>query len=306
MPSRTRPTGSPGSAPAASSSPGPPRRRAVAAIGICSQVNTHVFVDADLAPVHPAISWQDQRCAAAARRARTACRRRQGADLRRAVLDRRLVRAEPGVVAAADATRTRGTERAGSCRRRTTASPPSPGRVRSDPVSPVGLVGADGRYLADALALVDGAASRIAAARRVRRRRRADHRGVRVPRRAAGERRDDGRMELDLRLRRRARRARARRSPGRRRSSACCRRQPGAADGVISFPPVRDRYLHAGGTQAGGDALRWIAGLLGCQHPRSAGGGGRRRAAAAASSCPTSPASGRRSGTPMPERCSSA
>jgi xylulokinase len=38
---------------------------------------------------------------------------------------------------------------------------------------------------------------------------------------------------------------------------------PGAAEGVISFPPVRARYLHAGGTQAGGDALRWIAGLLG-------------------------------------------
>ena len=38
----------------------------VAAIGICSQVNTHVFVDDSLTPVHPAISWQDQRCAGAA------------------------------------------------------------------------------------------------------------------------------------------------------------------------------------------------------------------------------------------------
>jgi xylulokinase len=38
---------------------------------------------------------------------------------------------------------------------------------------------------------------------------------------------------------------------------------PGSAPGVISFPPVRGRYLHAGGTQAGGDALRWIAGMLG-------------------------------------------
>ena len=43
--------------------------------------------------------------------------------------------------------------------------------------------------------------------------------------------------------------------------------QPGAADGVISFPPVRDRFLHAGGTQAGGDALRWIAELLGVSIP---------------------------------------
>jgi xylulokinase len=34
----------------------------VAAIGICSQVNTHVFVDSDFTPLRPAIVWQDQRC----------------------------------------------------------------------------------------------------------------------------------------------------------------------------------------------------------------------------------------------------
>ena len=34
----------------------------VAAIGICSQVNTHVFVDAGGRPLRPAILWQDQRC----------------------------------------------------------------------------------------------------------------------------------------------------------------------------------------------------------------------------------------------------
>ena len=54
-------------------------RTTVAAIGICSQVNTHVFVDADLAPVHPAISWQDQRCADAA----AELERRAGDDIER-------------------------------------------------------------------------------------------------------------------------------------------------------------------------------------------------------------------------------
>ncbi|MGH8926604.1 MAG: xylulokinase [Acidimicrobiia bacterium] len=34
---------------------------------------------------------------------------------------------------------------------------------------------------------------------------------------------------------------------------------PGNASGVISFPPVRGRYLHAGPTQAGGRALSWVA-----------------------------------------------
>ena len=51
----------------------------VVAIGICSQVNTHVFVDAELVPVHPAISWQDQRCADAA----TELERRVGDDTQR-------------------------------------------------------------------------------------------------------------------------------------------------------------------------------------------------------------------------------
>ena len=41
------------------------------------------------------------------------------------------------------------------------------------------------------------------------------------------------------------------------------------AEGVISFPPVRGRYLHAGGTQAGGDALRWIADVLGMTIPEA-------------------------------------
>src|SRR5436309_3123376 len=33
-----------------------------AAIGICGQVNTHVFVDDRGEPLRPAIVWQDQRC----------------------------------------------------------------------------------------------------------------------------------------------------------------------------------------------------------------------------------------------------
>src|SRR3569833_1680596 len=37
--------------------------RGLAGIGICSQVNTHVFVDAAGAPVRAAITWQDGRAA---------------------------------------------------------------------------------------------------------------------------------------------------------------------------------------------------------------------------------------------------
>lgn len=35
----------------------------VAAIGVTSQVNTHLFCDADLRPLHPALTWQDARAA---------------------------------------------------------------------------------------------------------------------------------------------------------------------------------------------------------------------------------------------------
>ena len=38
------------------------RPEPVRAIGICSQVNTHVFVDAAGEALRPAITWQDQRC----------------------------------------------------------------------------------------------------------------------------------------------------------------------------------------------------------------------------------------------------
>lgn len=41
-----------------------PRAAEVTAIGITSQVNTHVFCDAELQPLRPALTWQDTRCAA--------------------------------------------------------------------------------------------------------------------------------------------------------------------------------------------------------------------------------------------------
>src|SRR5271165_3624971 len=40
--------------------------RAIAGVGLCSQVNTDVFVDAEGAPVAPAVAWQDNRAAAEA------------------------------------------------------------------------------------------------------------------------------------------------------------------------------------------------------------------------------------------------
>ncbi len=45
-----------------------PRAADVVAVGVTSQVNTHVFCDAGHAPLRPAITWQDTRPAAEAAR----------------------------------------------------------------------------------------------------------------------------------------------------------------------------------------------------------------------------------------------
>ena len=133
----------------------------VGAIGICSQVNTHVFVDADLTPVHAAINWQDQRCVDAA----AELERRAGADKDRIFGGPFAIDAS---YALSRALWLQQTHPDAWARTRWILSPKDyciarlTGSVRSDRVSPVGLVGADGDYLLDALALVDGAQQRFA------------------------------------------------------------------------------------------------------------------------------------------------
>ena len=237
----------------------------VAAVGICSQVNTHVFVDAGLTPVCPAISWQDQRCAGAA----SELRRRAGDDTERIfggpfaidvsyALSRALWLQEIDPPAFA--------------RTRWILSPKDyciavlTGAVRSDRVSPVGLVGADGAYLADALALVDGAAERFPALAEFD-----EPAGSTVGDLgfAAGLSVSVGTMDAWSSLYGSGvvRAGQAAEMSGTSEIVGLLSASPGSAPGVISFPPVRGRYLHAGGTQAGGDALRWIADVLGMTIP---------------------------------------
>ncbi len=110
-------------------------------VGLCSQANTHLFVDADLEPLRPAITWQDVRAAEASAEL--------GKDAsfslsRLAWLERH----EPEVRAA---TRWLLLPK-DYCLAELT------GEIATDPLSAVGLVGDDGRYLEDVLGLVDGAA----------------------------------------------------------------------------------------------------------------------------------------------------
>ncbi|QQA43591.1 xylulokinase [Pelagovum pacificum] len=130
--------------------------------GLTSQVNTHVFVDADDRPLMPAILWQDTRAA------------REAAEL-----DSRLSEAEKirllGAPIPIDASHPLA-RMAWVARHRPdvwdrTARVLLPkdfcllhltGRATTDPLSNIGLVGADSRYIPEILALVAGAAERMA------------------------------------------------------------------------------------------------------------------------------------------------
>lgn len=230
-------------------------------IGICSQVNTHVFVDRDLGHVLPAISWQDQRCADVA------------AELDGAVgEDRERIFGGPFTIDASCAlSRAVWVQRHEPDAWQRTAWILSPkdyciaqltGTVVTDRISPVGLVGADGRYLEDALALVEGARERLPmladfdALAGVTDGRSGLPGGVPVSvgtmdawSSVYGSGVVEGGQGVEI--------------SGTSEIVGLMARHPGSAEGVISFPPVRGRFLHAGPTQAGGDALRWIAAILG-------------------------------------------
>jgi xylulokinase len=232
-----------------------------AAVGICSQVNTHVFVDAALAPVHAAVSWQDQRCVDAA-----AELERRAGDEKERIFGRPF--SIDASYALSRALWMQQTHPDTWDRTRWILSPKDyciaalTGAVRSDRVSPVGLVGADGVYLAGALALVDGAVSRFPPLEEF------DATAGRTTG-AFGFPSDlpvsVGTMDAWSSIYGSGvvRAGQGAHISGTSEIVGLLSANAGSAEGVISFPPVRARYLHAGGTQAGGDALRWIAGVLG-------------------------------------------
>lgn len=242
-----------------------PRARAVTGIGITSQVNTHVFCDATLTPLAPALTWQDTRPGrvAGALDARLDHATRIAAlgapipiDASHA-LSRMAWMADvaPAIWAA---TRHVLLPKDWVIARLT-------GAIVSDPLSAIGLAGNDLCYADTVLALMPGAAEvlprlcdPLAVAGQM-----ADgpFKGVPV---AAGTMdaltamvglgvTDEGQaMYLSgtsevLGL-----------------ISATCTAEPG----VIVFPRWRGLTVHAGPTQSGGAARDWIAGILAADHAR--------------------------------------
>ena len=232
----------------------------LAAIGICSQVNTHVFVDAAGQPLLPAIIWQDGRSApdAAALEAQTTAGQKT-----------RWFGAPIPIDASHALSRLAYVRRVHPDIYMRTAHVLLPkdfcvlqltGVVLSDPIAAVGLVDARG-YVADLLALVPGAAERLpplasftTIAGRIR---------PGLP--CAGTPVVVGAMDAwggmfgvgvvengDAML-----------QSGTSEISGIVSATIVPTPGVILFPPYEGITMHAAPTQSGGAALSWFAHVLG-------------------------------------------
>ncbi|WP_158884770.1 xylulokinase [Amycolatopsis anabasis] len=235
----------------------------VRSVGVVSQVNTHLFVDADLNPLAPAITWQDQRCADVAREL----------DARFTAEDKVRIWGGPFTL---DASRLvsraawfAAREPEKWARTRWILSPKDfitarlTGRVATDGMSSIGMVDRTGtRYLPEAVALVDGLAERLPdLADPVSPLGTVADPGIGIgsppvvvgTMDALGTMFGSGLTES----------GRAMVSCGTSVVVAGASEQRNPTGGVITFPPMGGVFIHAGPTQAGGDALRWWSRVCG-------------------------------------------
>lgn len=241
----------------------------VAAIGITSQVNTHVFADAALAPLLPAITWQDRRAGAAA-----------------AELDAKLT--EEAKIAALGApipidgshalARMAWLAAAHPALWEATAHVLAPkdwviarltGRVLADPIASVGLVGTDLAYASAILALVPRAAKVLPPLADP-----LDLAGVVAPGLPfAGVPVAVGTMDawasmFGVGV---AAEGQAMNLSGTSEVLGLISATRNPVPGAITFAPWRGITLHAGPTAAGGAALDWVARLTGHDVAEAAG-----------------------------------
>lgn len=230
-------------------------------IGLTGQVNTHVFADADLRPVRPAIVWQDGRAAAeaAAIDATVAAGEKLawfGAPM---PIDASHALARMAWVAA---------EEPEAWARTAHVLAPKDwllarltGALAADPIAAVGLAGRDLGYVAALIERVPGAAARLAPL--------ADPLAAIAPVAAglpcAGTPVTLGTMDawagmFGLGV---AADGQAMYLSGTSEVLGIVSARTEPTPGVIVFPPWRGLTLHAGPTQAGGASLDWLAGLLG-------------------------------------------
>lgn len=231
----------------------------IAAIGLTSQVNTHVFVDADGAPLMPAIVWQDTRAGAEA----------AALDARVAVAQKLAWWGAPMPIDASHALSRMAwvaQHRAEVWDATTHVLLPKDyciahltGEVSTDPVSAIGLVDGDLRYIAEVLALVPGAAEKMPPLVAV-----TDTAGTaRGP--LAGRPVASGTMDAWAGLvgAGGAQNGSSVYLSGTSEILGISSKTVVPTPGVIVFPDVAGLRLHAAPTQSGGDAAAWFAQVAG-------------------------------------------
>jgi xylulokinase len=234
---------------------------AVAAVGLCSQVNTHVFVDANGEALAPAIVWQDGRCAEDAAKldrmvAEDARLKWWGAPLpidASHVLSRMawMARVHPDIWR-----RTRWVMAPKDyCLLRLT------GEACSDPLSSFGVVDSSLVYVDELIALVPGAAERLPPLRDLTAmvgRVRAGLPGAGLPMATATMDAWAGMLGVGA-----VREGEAGYLSGTSEVVGIVSRRRVPTPGVIAFPNCEGIMLHAGPTQAGGASVTWLGELLG-------------------------------------------
>jgi xylulokinase len=227
----------------------------VRAVGICSQVNTHVFVDANGVELAPAIVWQDQRAT-------------EDAVALTAQLAGNGTGAEATIDASALVARAAWMRRHRSDVWEATRWILSPkdylnrrltGRIATDIISPIGLVDAEYRYDERIVRVVPGLRERLPPLRHI-----TDPlsgpaaNDTPLPRGAVavvatmdawGNLYGSGVVEP----------GQAMEVAGTSEIIGVLSEHSRSTPGVVTFPPIDGAYLHAGPTQAGGHALRWFA-----------------------------------------------
>lgn len=232
---------------------------AVPSVGIVSQVNTHVFVDEHLRPLAPAIIWQDQRCAGIAREfdARFTTEEKVRIWGGPIALDASFVGARAEWFAREQPSLWE--------RTRWVLSPKDfvvaklTGRVATDQLSGVRVAGAAG-YLPEAVGLVDGLAGKLPP--------------ILEPEATLGRTTlpELGSADAVVGTMDAFGAVFGTRTTEPRRGMVSCGTSlvvAGAsndsepAQGIVTFPPRKGLFVHAGPTQAAGDAVRWWSQVVG-------------------------------------------
>lgn len=237
----------------------------IVAIGICSQVNTYVFVDAEGAPLAPAIVWQDGRAS------------HEAARLDGLVTDEQRQRWWGSGMAISASHMLPNMAFMASrrpdiwARTEKVLSPKDfllrqlTGQWTADPLAAFDHVDRNGDYIDDLIALVSGAARRLAPL--------SSYRSVagrlahpKLPGCTAMV--VTGTMDAFGCLfgSGAARPGEGSYISGTSEIIALIGDRPGGAAGIVSFAPVDGWHVQAGPTQSGGDTLRWLAALLGMTH----------------------------------------